>query len=174
MLSSSFGTTAVFQLHLFYKQQTIQPVHFIDTTFHLSETLAYKDILKKLFDLEVIDNRPDTEWIQLSHESELWRIDPDRCCRINKVQPFEKVKENYDRWISGRMRWQSSHREKLNIFEQRKGIIKFYPILDVMERGALEYIENINFLHILQNLLFKNPPDVPIALSKAKNERTDG
>ena len=47
MLTSSFGTTAVFQLHLFYKQGIRQPVHFIDTTYHFKETLAYKAELTK-------------------------------------------------------------------------------------------------------------------------------
>lgn len=141
LLSSSFGTTAVFQLHLFYKQKIKQPVHFIDTTFHFQETLAYRDTLQKLFDLEIIDINPDPEWNKIAHESELWKIDPDQCCSINKVQPFEKIKEGFDLWISGLMRWQSSHREKLNIFEKRKGLIKFYPILDVSEKQAEEYIQ---------------------------------
>jgi phosphoadenosine phosphosulfate reductase len=141
LLSSSFGTTAVYQLHLFYKQKIHQPVHFIDTTFHFEETILYKNQLQKLFNLEIIDILPDLEWNKLSHETKLWKIDPDQCCTINKVKPFEKVKEDYDLWISGLMRWQSNHRKKLNIFERKKGIIKFYPILDVSEQDALDYIE---------------------------------
>ncbi len=140
LLSSSFGTTAVFQLHLFYKQGIDQPVHFIDTTFHFGETLQYKEKLTKMFNLRVIDINPDPEWNKIAHESELWRINPDQCCTINKVEPFEKVKEHYDLWISGLMRWQSNHRESLDIFEKRKGIVKFYPILDVSEEEALRYI----------------------------------
>ena len=141
LLTSSFGTTAVFQLHLFYKQQIRQSVHFIDTTFHFEETLTYKNELQKLFNLEIIDVIPDEDWNSIAHETELWKIDPDQCCRINKVNPFEKIKEGYDLWISGLMRWQSNHREKLNIFERRKGIIKFYPILDVSEKEAMDYIK---------------------------------
>jgi phosphoadenosine phosphosulfate reductase len=140
LLTSSFGTTAVFQLHLFYKQQIRQPVHFIDTTFHFRETMAYKEKLQRHFGLKIINIRPDPEWNNLSHENELWKFDPDQCCSINKVNPFEKIKENFDLWISGLMRWQSSHRDKLDIFEQRKGIVKFYPILDVTEKEALEYM----------------------------------
>lgn len=144
LLTSSFGTTAVFQLHLFHKLQIQQPVHFIDTTFHFRETLLYKEQLKLLFNLQIIDIEPNPEWNKLSHETELWKIDPDQCCTINKVNPFEKIKENFDLWISGLMRWQSNHREKLDIFEKRKGIIKFYPILDVSEQEARDYIEKYN------------------------------
>ncbi|MBS0000549.1 MAG: phosphoadenylyl-sulfate reductase [Cyclobacteriaceae bacterium] len=157
LLSSSFGTTAVFQLHLFYKQQIIQPVHFIDTTFHFEETLAYRNQLQQLFDLEIIDIKPDTEWNKITHEAELWKIDPDHCCSINKVKPFEKIKEGYDLWISGLMRWQSSHREQLNIFEKRKGIIKFYPILDVSEKQARNYIKKYELpVHPLKPLGYES------------------
>jgi len=157
LLTSSFGTTAVFQLHLFYKQNIKQPVHFIDTTFHFKETLEYKDILQQLFNLEIIDIKPDADWNKISHETELWKIDPDQCCSINKVKPFEIIKNGYKLWVSGLMRWQSSHREKLNIFEQRNGIIKFYPILDVSEREALEYIKKYNLpIHPLKPLGYES------------------
>ena len=141
LLSSSFGTTAVFQLYLFYKARVRQPVHFINTSYHFQETLDYKEKLTKLFDLEVIDILPDKEQNEFSKSGELWRYDPDQCCQINKVEPFEKVRDQYEVWISGLMSWQSSHREKLNIFEEKKGIIKFYPILDVTEEEALKVIE---------------------------------
>lgn len=141
LLSSSFGTTAVFQLYLFYKAGVKQPVHFIDTSYHFQETLDYKEKLTKLFGLEVIDILPDTEQNKYSKVGELWRYDPDQCCQINKVEPFEKVRDQYEVWISGLMSWQSSHRENLDIFEQKKGMIKFYPILDVKEEEAIRCIE---------------------------------
>jgi phosphoadenosine phosphosulfate reductase len=141
LLSSSFGTSAVFQLYLFYKAGVKQPVHFIDTSYHFQETLDYKEELTKLFDLNVIDVLPDAAQNKYSKEGELWRYDPDQCCQINKVDPFEKTKDQYELWISGLMYWQSSHREKLDIFEEKKGIIKFYPILDVTEEEAVVCIE---------------------------------
>lgn len=141
LLSSSFGTTAVFQLYLFYKAGVKQPVHFINTSYHFQETLDYKEKLTKLFDLEVIDILPDKEQNEFSKIGELWQYDPDQCCQINKVKPFEKVRDQYEVWISGLMSWQSSHREKLDIFEEKKGMIKFYPILDVTEEEAFRVIE---------------------------------
>ncbi len=141
LLSSSFGTTAVFQLYLFYKAGVKQPIHFIDTSYHFQETLDYKEKLTKLFGLEVIDILPDTEQNKYSKVGELWRYDPDQCCQINKVEPFEKVRDQYEVWISGLMSWQSSHREKLDIFEEKKGMIKFYPILDVKEEEAIRCVE---------------------------------
>lgn len=142
LLSSSFGTTAVFQLYLFHKAGVKQPVHFIDTSYHFKETLDYKEELTKLFDLDVIDVLPDKEKNEYSKLGELWRYDPDQCCQINKVDPFEKVRDEHEVWVSGLMSWQSSHREKLDIFEEKKGVIKFYPILDVKEAEAIKCIED--------------------------------
>jgi phosphoadenosine phosphosulfate reductase len=144
LLTSSFGTTAVYQLYLFHDAGIKQPVHFIDTTYHFKETLEYKEKLTKLFALDVIDILPDQEQNEFSKIGELWRYDPDKCCHINKVEPFEKIRDQYEVWISGLMYWQSSHREKLNIFEEKKGVIKFYPILDVSEKEALRVIEENN------------------------------
>ena len=144
MLTSSFGTTAVYQLHLFYKQNIKQQVHFINTTYHFIKTLSYKRQLTKLFDLDVVDILPEKEWNELSRRTQLWKSDPDQCCNINKVNPFEKVKSNYNLWISGLMRWQTDHREQLELFEQKNGIVKFYPILDVSEKEVQEYIDKFD------------------------------
>jgi len=157
LLSSSFGTTAVFQLFLFYKAGVNQPVHFIDTTYHFKETLDYKEKLTKLFDLKIIDIIPDKEQNEFSKLGELWRYDPDQCCQNNKVEPFEKIRDKFEVWISGLMSWQSSHREKLNIFEEKKGVIKFYPILDVTEEEALKTIEENNLpMHPLKALGYES------------------
>jgi phosphoadenosine phosphosulfate reductase len=55
------------------------------------------------------------------------------------------------------MYWQSNHREKLNIFEEKKGVIKFYPILDVSEEEALKVIEENNLpIHPLKPLGYES------------------
>ena len=157
LLTSSFGTTAVYQLYLFRKAGIKQPVHFIDTSYHFHETLDYKEKLTTLFDLNVIDILPDKEQNEFSRIGELWRYDPDQCCHINKVEPFEKIRDQYEIWISGLMSWQSSHRENLNIFEEKKGVIKFYPILDVSEKEALKVIEENNLpMHPLKPLGYES------------------
>jgi phosphoadenosine phosphosulfate reductase len=157
LLTSSFGTTAVYQLHLYYKQNIKQPVHFINTTFHFKETHEYKKTLTSLFDLEVIDINPNHERNQITKEVSLWEIDPNQCCKINKIDPLENIQTNYNLWISGLMRWQSNHRERLDIFEQGNGIIKFYPILDINEEQILDYIARHNLpIHPLKNLGYES------------------
>jgi len=141
LFTSSFGTTAVYLLHLMQKQGIRQPVHFIDTTYHFDKTIDYKNKLTEIFNLEVTELTPEKKGNELSRIAELYKYDPDRCCQINKVQPLSGIKANYDIWISGLMGWQNTFRKNLSIFEEKDGIVKFYPIIDVEEDEALSYIQ---------------------------------
>jgi len=38
------------------------------------------------------------------------------------------------------MRWQTEHRSTLDVFEERNGIIKFYPLVDVSKEERDNYI----------------------------------
>lgn len=157
LLTSSFGTTAVYQLYLFHQAKINQPVHFIDTSYHFKETLDYKEKLTNLYGLTVIDILPDKEKNEFSKLGELWRYDPDQCCQINKVEPFGPIRDQFEVWISGLMSWQSSHREKLHIFEKKNGVIKFYPILDVSEEEVLKVIEENDLpMHPLKPLGYES------------------
>lgn len=53
---------------------------------------------------------------------------------------MEALKENHTVWVSGLMAWQSDHRASLDIFEERGGILKFYPLLDVSREDRDNYI----------------------------------
>src|SRR3546814_1814008 len=68
--------------------------------------------------------------------NQMWRTDPDLCCQVNKVNPLEEAKQDYDLWISSLMRWQTEHRAGLEIFEERRGMIKFNPMIDEIGRAS--------------------------------------
>ncbi|MGB3778680.1 MAG: phosphoadenosine phosphosulfate reductase family protein, partial [Tunicatimonas sp.] len=128
LLTSSFGTTAVFLLHLFYRNNIQQPVHFLNTTYHFEETLAYKADLARRFDLKVIELYPEEWKNKFTRENKLWETDPDLCCSVNKVEPMLTVKTQADVWVSGLMAWQNDTRKNLDVFQWRDGVLKFYPI----------------------------------------------
>ncbi len=141
LLTSSFGTTAVYLLHLYYDLGIRQKVHFLNTTYHFEETLAYKTLLTRLFDLEVTELKPEEWKNKFTRKNEVWKTDPDLCCSVNKVEPLQSIREEADFWVSGLMSWQNENRQQKDIFEEKDGVIKFYPILDVTEAEALQYIE---------------------------------
>jgi phosphoadenosine phosphosulfate reductase len=140
MLTSSFAATSAFLLKLFSEVNPSQKVYFIDTGYHFNETLVYKNYLTALYGLNVVDVRAVKWKHDFTLEDKTWTKDANMCCSINKVEPLENLKKEYKIWVSGLMAWQSDHRESLDIFEERNGIIKFYPLLDVPKEERDGYI----------------------------------
>ena len=141
MLTSSFAATSALLLKLFSDTNKKQIVYFIDTGFHFKETLIYKEYLIQLYDLNVEDVQAENLKHEFTVKDETWKKDPNYCCTLNKVEPISALKETHTLWVSGLMSWQSDHRNSLDIFEQRNGILKFYPLLDVTRD------ERENFIH---------------------------
>ena len=142
MLTSSFAATSAMLLKFFSDVNKDQLIYFIDTGYHFKETLIYKDYLTKLYDLNVLDLTAEEWKHKFTSEDKTWKKDPDLCCSINKVEPLEKIKEKYTVWVSGLMRWQSDNRSSLDIFEERNGMIKFYPLLDVTQDERESFIKD--------------------------------
>lgn len=141
MLTSSFAATSAFLLHIFSRVAPHQQVFFIDTGYHFPQTLEYKQKLIELYGLKVVDIRAEDWKHQFTVEDQTWKKDPDFCCSINKVEPIYALKQGFDVWASGLMRWQTEHRASLDIFEARSGVIKFYPLIDVSREQRDAYIK---------------------------------
>lgn len=141
LVTSSFAATSAYFLHIISGIRPEQVIHFINTGFHFEETLKYRDYLTKLYNLKVEDINPDPHHLSYAKSEQLWNSDPDLCCSVNKVQPLEEVKNNYDVWVSSLMGWQTEHRAGLEIFEERRGIIKFNPMIDVTKDERDAYIQ---------------------------------
>jgi phosphoadenosine phosphosulfate reductase len=140
MVTSSFAATSAYFLHIISRIRPEQVIFFIDTGYHFPETLWYRDYLTKLYHLKVQDIVPDSHQHEYSVKEKLYENDPDFCCTINKVNSLEEIKPNFDVWMSSLMSWQTDHRADLSIFEERRGIIKFNPMIDVTRAERDVYI----------------------------------
>lgn len=140
MVTSSFAATSAYFLHIISRIRPEQTIFFIDTGYHFPETLSYKNYLVKLYGLVVKDVRPEEWKHEFTVQDETYKSDPDFCCSVNKVEPLDEVKKDYQVWVSSLMRWQTLHRAGLEIFEERGSIIKFYPMVDVSKEERDTYI----------------------------------
>lgn len=142
MLTSSFAATSAFLLRVFSEVNPNQKIYFINTGYHFEETLEYKKQLTNLYGLDV-ESVGAEEWEHdFTTKDETWEKDPNLCCSVNKVKPLQSIKDNFTVWVSGLMEWQSDHRAGLDIFEERGGIVKFYPLLDVTKEERENYIKD--------------------------------
>lgn len=140
MLTSSFAASSAFLLREFSEVNKEQKIYFINTKYHFDETMEYKKQLTELYGLKVECIGAKKEDNDFTTRNKTWEESPEFCCDINKVRPLQLIKERFTVWVSGLMEWQSDHRASLDIFEQRNGILKFYPLLDVTKEEREQYI----------------------------------
>lgn len=138
LYTSSFGTKSVFLLHLVSQIRPTQAVHFIDTTYHFSETIEYRHQLADLLNLRIIDVLPSEAENRITRDQEWWKEHPRMCCSVNKVVPLEPIVAQHQVWISGLMGGETEFRSRLRVFEQQGDILKFHPLIDI-DPGEVPY-----------------------------------
>lgn len=131
LVTSSFGATSIYLLHLIRKVAPSQPVYFINTGYLFEETLQYQEYISKELGISILQAKPDPHHHQYSKENELWKNNPDMCCSVNKILPFEEIKNQHDIWVSGLIRHQNNYRTSLDIFEEHEHLLKFHPLIDI-------------------------------------------
>ena len=129
---SSFGTEAAVLLSLVAEHKTDAEVIFIDTLRHFGETQRYREKLAErlgLTNVRVVKPVPGTLLAEDPDEM-LFRRNPDRCCELRKVEPLRDALVDREIWITGRKRFQSETRAKLQKIEFAGGRVKVNPLAD--------------------------------------------
>ena len=131
--SSSFQTHSIVLLHILSRIDNTIPIYFINTGFHFPETVAFKDQVAELFNLNMKEVGSSTsKHMQKDAKGKfLFTSDPDFCCHLNKVQPLDPILIEHDIWINGVRADQSAVRKSFSI-EQKAlhDTIRFHPMLD--------------------------------------------
>lgn len=145
LISQSMANTAL--AHLVHSVAPEIPVAFLDTGYHFPQTLATRDDLAQRIGLPIIDVRPRQSIAEQDAEYgvDLWRRDPDLCCRLRKVEPMEELLLGYDAWISGLRISAAPHRAGTPIvsFDEDRGVLKVNPLLHWSDADLLAYtLEN--------------------------------
>jgi phosphoadenosine phosphosulfate reductase len=129
VLSVSFGGGGLVLAHIVSRVAPEIPVAFLDTGFHFAETYAFRNAVTSRFGLRRLDVEPTQE------VGPLFRVDPDRCCYVRKVEPMARLLEHADVWITALRRDQSVERrgvaraEALTLATGRR-ITKLNPLAD--------------------------------------------
>lgn len=141
--SSSFQTQSVPLLHLISKTCPEMPIIFLDTGFHFSETLRFRDQLAERLDInvEVVHSEIEKSELFERHGDAPYRTDPDLCCHINKVEPMQRALEGREAWINGVRKDQTAQREQLDVLEwSSKDILRVHPMLSWTSQDVWTYI----------------------------------
>jgi len=120
------------------------PISFIDTGYHFPETLLFVEKIQKLLQLDIVKINSEIPKInQLNTKGLLlYSTDPDSCCHINKVLPQKFFLKDYDVWVSGIRRDQTTNRRSfMPIEETTDGVLRVHPMLDWNLQMINDYID---------------------------------
>jgi phosphoadenosine phosphosulfate reductase len=110
-ITSSFQAEDMVVLHMLRESQPDVPVLFLDTFHHFAATLAYRDEMRRRWNLNLVTLGAAEPRVGL------WERSTDECCARHKVGPLFAALERYDAWFTGLRREQSPSRANLEEVE---------------------------------------------------------
>lgn len=149
-LACSFGAEDVVLVDALARVRPGARVFYLDTGLFFPETYAVRDRLAARYPITLIRVTPalSLEEQERQHGPELWRRDPDACCRLRKVAPLTQALASLglQAWITGIRREQAPTRARARVVEWdgRFGLVKFNPLAAWTGEQVWDYIRTRN------------------------------
>jgi phosphoadenosine phosphosulfate reductase len=149
VLSSSFGGESALMIHLATRHKPDIKIIMVDTGYLFPETFAHMEALRRRFNLNVWVYRTRNDPIQYLRDAgegePSWRNDVDRCCAMNKNEPFERAMKELEprAWLRGIRRGQSETRKSAQFVEwnSRYNCYAVSPLLNWSTRDIYQYMK---------------------------------
>lgn len=141
-LTCSFQAEDVLLLKIAQQERPKIPTLFLDTGYHFKEVYEYRDEIAEKWHVNLINLLPQKTVAEQEAEfGQLFRIAPDKCCGMRKVEPLFKAVAEYKVWITGMRREQAKSRaalEEAAPFHLPNGaeVLKLNPLADWSTRDV--------------------------------------
>lgn len=146
VLACSFGYEDVVLVDMALKVDPELDIFYLDTGLHFQETYEVRDRLAEKYQKEFIRVSPELTLEEQAEKygGELWKRNPDLCCKLRKVEPLKKVLKNYQGWITGIRREQAPTRAHTQVVEwdQGFGLLKLNPLAFWNTKQVWTYIHD--------------------------------
>jgi phosphoadenosine phosphosulfate reductase len=150
-VTSSMGDAVL--AHLASKVVPGIDVVFLDTGYHFIETIGTRDAVEATMPVNLITITPVQSVAEQDAEygPDLYKRDPDLCCKLRKVQPLADSLAKYDAWATGLRRAETHNRVIAPVvgWDAKKGKVKVSPLA----RWSDEQVEQ----YIVENGVLVNP-----------------
>src|SRR6516162_10148826 len=114
----------------------------IDTIF--PETIGTRDAVAASYPVNLINVTPSRTVAEQDAElgPRLYGRNPELCCYLRKVEPLERALTNYDAWLTGVRRDETSNRRQTQVVEwdDRREMVKVNPIVSWSQKQVDDYI----------------------------------
>ncbi|UCE16183.1 MAG: phosphoadenylyl-sulfate reductase [Candidatus Bathyarchaeota archaeon] len=148
-IASSFSVEDTIVIDMATKIQPDIKVFYINTGFQFKETDEIKDILKKKYQLNLVEysSKLSMEEQTLKYGENLYKKDANLCCQLRKVEPIKRALKELDAWITGLRRGQAVTRNNLDIVQINKldnqtSLVKVNPLINWTRQQVWSYIED--------------------------------
>jgi phosphoadenosine phosphosulfate reductase len=125
-------------------------VVFLDTGYHFAETIGMRDAVSSAYPATFLSITPKQTVAEqdAAYGKDLWRTNPDLCCKLRKVKPLEEALAPYTAWISGLRRVEAVTRRDAKAVEwdAKRGMVKINPIVGWDDEELDKYIAHRGIL----------------------------
>ena len=176
VMSSSFGAESAVLIHLASQVSPRIKIIMVDTGYLFSQTHQFMESLRKRFDLNVWVYRTKNDpirYLEIAGETDpRLRADVERCCRVNKNEPFDRaIKElSPAAWLRGIRRAQAETRSERKIVEwsKRNNCYAISPLLPWDDRQIHDYMKQHDLpYHPLYESGYKSIGCNPLSCTRA-------
>ncbi len=121
-------------------------VVFLDTGYHFAETIGTRDAVEATMPVNLITITPVQSVAEqdAAYGPELYKTDPDLCCRLRKVEPLTDALAAYDAWATGLRRAETHNRVIAPVvgWDERKQKVKVSPLARWSDEEVERYIQD--------------------------------
>ena len=141
-VTSSMGDAVL--SHLASKVVPGIDVVFLDTGYHFAETVGTADAVKHTLPVNLITITPVQSVAEQDAEygKDLYKRDPDLCCKLRKVMPLQESLSGYDAWATGLRRAETHNRVIAPVigWDAKKQKVKVSPLARWTDEQVERYI----------------------------------
>jgi phosphoadenosine phosphosulfate reductase len=149
VMTTSFGMEGCALIDMYARHNLPLTIVYLDTMFFFPETHQLREEMAQRYPHLTFVNRGTTltpEEQALKYGPELWKTNPDQCCKIRKVDPMFEVMKDVDVWITALRRTQSNTRGNLRLVEWdwKYQVLKVNPMFKWERPQIWAYIKENN------------------------------
>ncbi|MBB3044313.1 phosphoadenylyl-sulfate reductase [Nocardioides sp. LMS-CY] len=119
-------------------------VVFLDTGYHFVETIGTRDAVQATLPVNLLTITPVQSVAEqdAAYGKDLYKTDPDLCCKLRKVQPLADALAGYDAWATGLRRAETHNRVIAPVigWDAKKQKVKVSPLARWSDEQVDRYI----------------------------------
>jgi phosphoadenosine phosphosulfate reductase len=140
-------------------------VVFLDTGYHFVETIGTRDAVASTLPVNLLTITPVQSVAEqdAAYGKDLYKTDPDLCCKLRKVTPLSDALTAYDAWATGLRRAETHNRVIAPVvgWDAKKGKVKVSPLARWTEDQVQAYIAEHGVL--VNPLMYDGYPSIGCA-----------